>query len=98
MIIEHNNILCGRGRLTKIVILASQRLTKGHTRESDLESCLYKNRAESTDSAHKRTRDGAFGSYLIYEHNDILCARGRLTKIVILAPNVSQAGTLVNLY
>ena len=72
------------GRLTKLVILVSQHLAKGHIRESDLEPGLDRNRAKSTNSAHKRSIDDEFGRYLIIEHNDILCARCRLTKFVIL--------------
>ena len=36
------------------------------------------------NSAHKRSRDGAFGRYMITEHKDILFASGRLTYFVFL--------------
>jgi len=97
LIYEHNDILCVRGRLTKFVIFVSKRLANGHTREYVLEPCLDRNRAESTNLAHKRSKDDSFGRYLNTEHNDIVFARGRLTKLSFWSPNVSQRGTLVNL-
>ena len=98
MITEHNDILFSWGRLTNFVFFASQRLAKGHTRASDLEPHLHRKRAKSTNSAYKRTKDYAFGSYIKIEHNDKYSLLGVVSQTLSFLPRKgSQKGTLVHL-